>query len=186
MSAVAPLFVHAGHDRIFNSCSDAGMEKSTAMSQLSQSQRNSSEGHGSAPRNGFNPLVPELDVSNFGASLAFWCDYLGFHIVYDRPAAGFAFCEREATQVMLCQVNGEWLTGPLERPFGRGVNFQIKVENVEPTLSRLEEVGWPLFRGVQEAWYRIGDEERGSREFLVLDPDGYLIRLSQSLGVRSP
>jgi catechol 2,3-dioxygenase-like lactoylglutathione lyase family enzyme len=160
------------------------MEKPMVISPLSQAQRNSSKGQGSAPKGGFNPLVPELDVSDIATSLTFWCEYLGFHIVYDRPAAGFAFCKRDGAQVMLCQVNDEWVTGPLERPFGRGVNFQIMVDDIAPLLARLKEAGWPLFRDAREAWYRIGDEERGSREFLVLDPDGYLVRLSQSLGIR--
>lgn len=86
---------------------------------------------------------------------------------------------------MLCQINGEWRTGPLERPFGRGINFQIAVEDVDTLLGKLEKAEWPLFRDVKEAWYRVGEEERGSREFLVLDPDGYLVRLSQWLGSRA-
>ena len=153
---------------------------------LSQAERNSASGSGKAPQRGFNALVPELDVSDLSASLEFWCDVLGFRVVYDRPAAGFAFCERQGAQIMLCQMNGEWVTGPLEKPFGRGVNFQIMVEDVEPLLANLQEVGWPLFRGVKDVWYRIGADERGSREFLVLDPDGYLVRISQSLGSKAP
>ncbi len=160
------------------------MDAVISRPQLTQAQRNSAKGNGHPPETGFNALVPELDVSDIDASLAFWCEYLGFNIVYDRPAAGFAFCEREGAQIMLCQVNGEWLTAPLQRPFGRGVNFQIMVTELAPTLAKLSEAGWPLFREVKEAWYRIGNEERGSREFLVLDPDGYLVRFSQSLGVR--
>jgi catechol 2,3-dioxygenase-like lactoylglutathione lyase family enzyme len=153
---------------------------------LPQAERNSAAGSGSMPEGGFNRLVPELDVTDIGASLRFWCDYLGFRVAYDRPAAGFAYCERDGAQVMLCQINGEWVTGPLERPFGRGINFQIMVEDIEPPLARLREAEWPLFRDVRESWYRVGDEERGSREFLVLDPDGYLVRFSQGLGSRAP
>ncbi|MGO4567789.1 bleomycin resistance protein [Rhizobium sp. 2YAF20] len=138
------------------------------------------------PEGGFNRLVPELDVADIDASLKFWCDCLGFRVAYDRPAAHFAYCEREGVQVMLCQINGEWLTGPLERPFGRGINFQITVSDIEPLLARLKRADWPLFRDVKESWYRIGDEEQGSLEFLVLDPDGYLVRFSQALGSRAP
>lgn len=152
---------------------------------LSQAERNGASGSGEAPQRGFNPLVPELDVSDLRVSLEFWCNLLGFRVVYDRPAAGFAFCEREGAQVMLCQINGEWLTGPLERPFGRGINFQVAVEDVDMLLGYLKKAQWPLFRDVKETWYRVGGEERGSREFLVLDPDGYLVRLSQSLGSRA-
>jgi hypothetical protein len=44
---------------------------------------------------------------------------------------------------------------------------------------------WPLFEEPSESWYRIGEsEEAGSLEFLVQDPDGYLIRFVQSIGRR--
>ncbi|ATU94527.1 hypothetical protein BLM14_20055 (plasmid) [Phyllobacterium zundukense] len=118
-------------------------------------------------------------------SLTFWCRLLGFKVAYDRPAAKFAYLEREGAQIMLCQVNGEWLTGTLEKPFGRGVNFQIEVQNIDPIIIALDKAHWPLFREAKESWYRIGeDQESGSKEFLVQDPNGYLLRLSQSLGTR--
>lgn len=152
--------------------------------QLDQAGRNAAAGHGAFPERGFNALVPELDVADIAGSLRFWCDLLGFHVVYDRPAAGFAFLEREVAQVMLCQVNGEWVTGPLERPYGRGINFQIEAADISVIATALDAAGWPLFRGIKESWYRIGDEEAGAREFLVQDPDGYLLRFSQSIGRR--
>ncbi|MGF9563496.1 VOC family protein [Neorhizobium sp. JUb45] len=156
----------------------------TVKKQLDQSGRNAAAGNGAPPERGFNALVPELDVSDIAASLHFWCDLLGFHVVYDRPAAGFAFLERETAQVMICQVNGEWVTGPLERPFGRGINLEMKVSDVSVIAAALEAADWPLFRPVKESWYRAGSEERGAREFLVQDPDGYLLRFSQSIGIR--
>lgn len=152
--------------------------------QLNQSGRNAAAGQGASPQGGFNALVPELDVSDIAASLHFWCDLLGFHVVYDRPAAGFVFLQREGAQVMLCQVNGEWVTGQLERPFGRGINFEMKASDVSALVAALQAVGYPLFRELKESWYRIGSEEFGAREFLVQDPDGYLLRFAQSIGTR--
>lgn len=36
-------------------------------------------------------------------------------------------------------------------------------------------------------WYRVSDtEEAGVRQFLVTDPDGYLIRFQSSIGRREP
>jgi catechol 2,3-dioxygenase-like lactoylglutathione lyase family enzyme len=154
--------------------------------QLSQTERNAASGQGRSPRGGFAAMVPELDVSDLEASLRFWCGLLGFEVAYDRPAAGFAYLEREGAQIMLCRINGNWETGPLDRPFGRGVNFQISARSLDPILEALHAAGWPLYREPGEAWYRIGDEpsESGSREFLVQDPDGYLVRFSQSIGTR--
>lgn len=125
-------------------------------------------------------MVPELDVSDLSASLQFWCEYLGFQIAYDRPAAGFAYLERGPLQIMLCTYNGEWVTGRLERPFGRGVNFQMKVDDLDEIAKNLTKVGWPLFREIEEKQYRVGDTWVSAREFLVQDPDGFLVRLTQS------
>ena len=156
------------------------------MSELNQTERNSAEARGEEPTGGFAALVPELDVSNVKQSLKFWCDLLGFRIAYQREEAGFAYLERQGAQVMLCQVNGEWVTGLLERPFGRGINFQIGVDDIKPMLESIAEAGWPLFRAPQDTWYAVGANlENGSREFLVQDPDGYLLRFSQSLGHRT-
>jgi catechol 2,3-dioxygenase-like lactoylglutathione lyase family enzyme len=136
------------------------------------------------PEGGFAPLVPELDVTSLPASIAFWCGPLGFTVAYDRPAAGFAYLQRDGAQVMLCERNGNWDTGPLERPFGRGANFQIAVASIAPILAALAAAGWPLFRPVQERWYRTGNVLGGSRELLVQVPDGYLLRFAESLGAR--
>lgn len=146
--------------------------------------RAASASSGQAPTGGFAALVPELDVSDLDASLSFWVDLLGFAIAYDRPAARFAYLERDGAQIMLCQINGRWVTGPLEKPFGRGINFQIAVDRLDPILARLAEAGIRLFDEPSEAWYRVGDSESGVRECLVQDPDGYLVRLSENLGMR--
>ena len=146
--------------------------------------RAASAGTGQAPAAGFAAMVPELSVSDIGASLAFWCGLLGFEVAYDRPAARFAYLVRGAVQVMLCELNGRWETGAMERPFGRGINLQMTVDRVGPLMDALAGAGWPLFEGPAEAWYRIGDREGGSLEFLVLDPDGYLLRFAEKLGNR--
>jgi hypothetical protein len=39
-----------------------------------------------------------------------------------------------------------------------------------------------LFEGVEDHWYRQGSVLLGCREFLVQDPDGYLLRFSQDIG----
>jgi catechol 2,3-dioxygenase-like lactoylglutathione lyase family enzyme len=160
------------------------MKEGKMTTKLTQSERNAADGAGHLPRGGFASLVPELDVTNLEVSLTFWCDLLGFTVAYDRPAAKFAYLEREGAQVMLCEINGEWVTGTLAYPFGRGINFQVATSDLAPILDRLEAAGWPLFRAVSESWYRAGSSETGSREFLVQDPDGYLLRFSQNIGIR--
>jgi len=141
---------------------------------------------GSEPRDGFAALVPELSVADIGASLSFWCDLLGFEVVYDRPDARFAYLVRGALQVMLCELNGRWEVAEMQRPLGRGINLQMTVDRIGPLLTALEQAEWPLYESPNEAWYRVGDSERGQREFLVQDPDGYLIRFAEHLGKRVP
>jgi hypothetical protein len=56
------------------------------------------------------------------------------------------------------------------------MHLQIDVVAVEPLLDRLEQHHWPLFRPCEEVWYRVDEAEVGLRQFLVQDPDGYLLR----------
>ncbi|ANI54301.1 bleomycin resistance protein [Pseudomonas sp. DR 5-09] len=134
-----------------------------------------------------NKLVPELMVTDLQASLAFWVSCLGFTIAYQRPEDGFAYLDLNGAQVMLEQVDpnaGQWLTAELSKPFGRGVNLQIDVEAVAPIIERLGAAQIPLYKTRKDTWYRADDVEVGQREFLVQDPDGYLVRLVERLGER--
>src|SRR5262249_34949190 len=42
-------------------------------------------GLGTSPKTGWAKLVPELLISDIGASIEFWCDRLGFATAYQRP-----------------------------------------------------------------------------------------------------
>lgn len=142
------------------------------------------EQNGTVPAGGFSVLVPEFDVFDLQQSLAFWCGGLGFRVAYERPEQGFVYLEREGAQVMLTVITGEWQTGPLDYPLGRGINFEIGVSQIGPILDGLQRIAWPLFVPPREKWRVTGDQESGNREFLVQDPNGYLLRFSESLGIR--
>jgi catechol 2,3-dioxygenase-like lactoylglutathione lyase family enzyme len=141
--------------------------------------------YGAPPRSGWRKLVSELLVENLEISLDFWTTLLGFRIAYQRPENGFVYLERaEGAQVMLCERAGVWETGPLERPYGRGVMFQVYVASISETLSSLSEAGWPLYTGPRDVWRRWGDRMGGKREICVQDPDGYLVMIAEDLGER--
>lgn len=131
-------------------------------------------------------LVPELMVSNIERSLAFWTGLCGFEIRYQRTEHGFAFLDREGAQFMLEEVRGDdgWITAPLQAPFGRGINFEIKVRAIAPVVQALQAADWPFYRPPEERWYRKDDTEIGVRQFLVQDPDGYLLRFSEWIAER--
>lgn len=134
-----------------------------------------------------NKLVPELIVTDLRTSLHFWTTLVGFGIAYERPEEGFAYLDLHGAQIMLEQQNSveqQWLSDELTAPFGRGINLQIEVVCVDTVINRLQTAQWPLFLEREEVWYRAADKEVGQRQFLVQDPDGYLVRLVENLGER--
>lgn len=133
-------------------------------------------------------LVPELLVTDVQRSLHFWIDLCGFEIQYQRAEEGFAYIARGSAHLMLEQhaVGRNWVTGTLERPLGRGINFQISVPELDPIRDALRAEGWPLFMEPEATWYRVSQtEETGVEQFLVTDPDGYLVRFQTSAGRRA-
>ncbi|RWZ64640.1 VOC family protein [Labedella populi] len=133
-------------------------------------------------------LVPELLVSDRSKSIEFWCGLCGFQIDYERPGEGFAYVSLGSAHIMLEErgVGRNWVTGPLQPPLGRGINFQIGVKSLDPILIALDAANYSLFMAPETKWYRIEEHtEAGVRQFLVTDPDGYLIRFQASLGRRA-
>lgn len=132
-------------------------------------------------------LVPELIVSDIADSLSVYTGVFGFRVLYDRPEERFAFLERERAQLMLEQPRRRdrlWPRAPLRRPFGRGVNLQIEVSDVEVLHRAVAASRLELILPLEERWYRRVGEEVGNRQFAVADPDGYVLRFFQDLGAR--
>lgn len=127
-------------------------------------------------------LVPELLVSNHATSRDFYVRVIGFSVRYERPEEKFSHLDLGGAELMIEQETDFWATAPREKPYGRGINLQIEVDALDPILSRVREAGIALFRPVEEAWYRSGDTYGGNRQFLVQDPDGYLLRIFEDLG----
>jgi len=127
-------------------------------------------------------LIPELSVSDINKSLHFYLDILSFKLEYERKDDKFALLSLNGSQVMIEEINGYWETGTLSYPFGRGINFQIAVENINELYKSIKTYDYPI--KMKENWYRADDKLIGQKEFLILDPDGYLLRFAQSLGER--
>jgi catechol 2,3-dioxygenase-like lactoylglutathione lyase family enzyme len=132
----------------------------------------------------FQPLIPELSVSNFEKSLLFYTEILPFRVEFQRPESQFAFLSYQGCQLMITQEQTTWKTGTLEYPYGRGIHLAMLVDRLDNLLQSLREHSHPLFAEPVEQWYRQGQILLGRREFLVMDPDGYLLRFAQSLGER--
>jgi catechol 2,3-dioxygenase-like lactoylglutathione lyase family enzyme len=129
----------------------------------------------------WNPLVPELTVFNFEKSLEFYTKILGFSIKFTRE--GFAYLEQEGVQFMLEAYHEDgWNTDRLEPPLGRGINFQIELKDIAPIYERLKTINHSFYRDSKDIWRKTGNVLSGQREFLLQDPDGYLLRFCQHLG----
>lgn len=132
-------------------------------------------------------IIPELDVTNLGRSLEFYSAVLGFEVLYERPEERFAMIDLAGARLMLEEAEGpgrRFRTAPLERPYGRGVNFQIEVDDTRSIYSRVIESQSPVLIPLEARWYRVGPSETGNEQFVVCDPDGYLLRLFTNLGSR--
>ena len=124
----------------------------------------------------FNKLIPELSVSDINKTREFYVDVLGFKICYERPEDKFIFVEKDGNQIMLEQINDNWNVGKMEYPFGRGINFEMTISDVDAVYERIEKAGMKLFRKMEVKDYECGDETVHQKQFLVQDPDGYLLR----------
>ena len=129
----------------------------------------------------FNSLIPELYVSNIDKSLKFYTD-LDFKIEYQRESPRFAFLSYQDSQIMIQEFEPEWVMGKLEYPYGRGINLQINTRDINLVLQSLIKSNYPFNNKIEENSYRVKERLVVSKELLIMDPDGYLLRFSQDIG----
>ena len=133
-------------------------------------------------------LVPELSVSNLERSRKFYVDMLGFQIKFERPEDRFIYMSLGGVDLMIEEdrpregSSALWIIEPLDYPRGRGLNLSIDCCNVIAIVERLTKAGIPLRKPIEDNWYRNNEILHGERNFLVQDPDGYLLRLAERLG----
>ena len=125
----------------------------------------------------FNSLIPELSVSNIEISKKFYKD-LGFKIVYERLESKFCFMQFENNQIMLEENNDNWNVAKMEYPYGNGMNISMTVENVDYLYKTLKDKQVKLFLDLEINEYRVNNKIFQDKEFLLQDPDGYLLRFN--------
>jgi catechol 2,3-dioxygenase-like lactoylglutathione lyase family enzyme len=131
-------------------------------------------------------VVPELTCSDYDVTLNFYIGILGFRIVHATPDHGYAFLEREGAELMIDTLGKgrTWTSGTMERPFGRGLNLRIEVKDIQVVYNAVKSAGLRMAMEMEDIWYPRGKQEKGNRQFIVSDPDGYLLRFYQDLGLR--
>lgn len=130
--------------------------------------------------------IPEFSVTNLANSLKFY-ETIGFKINYQRVEYKFAFISLDNIQFMLQELSDEnkWELAPLTYPFGNGINFQLEVSNIDIIYNSLKNNNYKIVFDIEENWYRQDNKLLGNKEFLVQDPDGYLLRFSQDIGQKN-
>ncbi len=64
-------------------------------------------------------------------------------------------------------------------PLGRGINFSIESSNIEQLYQRVLDNHVKLYREMKSSVYMAGENVIEQKEFLVQDPDGYLLRFTK-------
>ena len=135
----------------------------------------------------FNKLIPEFDVLNIDETVSFY-KMLGFKIEYERKDEKFVFMSLgEDVQFMFQELNkgnNNWSVGELKSPFGRGINFSIELKenDLNNVYNLLLSNNYKIMVPMEENWYEKDGVLLGNKEFLIQDPDGYLLRLNCDIG----
>lgn len=133
------------------------------------------------------PLVPELYVTDLTRSLDFYRGVLGFEVVYARDEDHFAYLAREGAELVLEQPveGGSVFAGaPLDTARGVGVSLQIACGDAETLHRRCVSCGAQVPLALEMRWYRRAEDAVGVRQFVVEDPDRYVLRFAERIGVR--
>ena len=118
------------------------------------------------------PTAPEFFVRDVAASVRFYVESLGFVVL--RQETDFAAVALGESHVLLAaeqHTSSELLAAG---PRGVGLNVRIMVDDVDAVYERCTKGGVPIVRGIVSQYY-------GLRDFIMADPDGFMIRFASAL-----
>ena len=61
---------------------------------------------------------------------------------------------------------------------GRGINFSIAFEDVEELYKLVKTLNFEIYRELTRNKYQVNGKEKTQVEFLIQDPNGYLLRFT--------
>ena len=126
----------------------------------------------------FNKMIPELSVFDLEQTKRFYND-LGFKIEYERHEEKFVFMSFQDSQFMFEQIHDNgWNIGELIYPLGRGINFSIAVDDIEGLYKLVKTLNLEIYRELNRSIYQVNGTEETQTEFLIQDPNGYLLRFT--------
>jgi catechol 2,3-dioxygenase-like lactoylglutathione lyase family enzyme len=118
------------------------------------------------------PTAPEFFVRDLDRSVAFYTEGLGFTVLRQEP--DFAVIALGQSHVLLAaeaHSSREWLASG---PRGIGMNTRIMVDDVDAVYERAKAAGVPITQD-------IADRSYGLRDFILTDPDGFMLRFAAPL-----
>lgn len=125
-------------------------------------------------------LVPEIYCSDIVATTRFYTEIFGFNIKYQRPEDEFVYFTLDDVDIMVESISCEgrhWVTANLEKPYGRGVNFQWDVRDIDSLYSRIKNSSpESVYLELETKIYQCGNTSKTQKQFIAQDPDGYLFR----------
>ena len=126
----------------------------------------------------FNRMIPELSVFDIERTKKFYRE-LGFKIDYERTEDKCVFMSFQDSQFMFEQIHDDgWNIGELVNPLGRGINFSIAVDDIEELYKLVNHLNIELYRELTRNIYQVNGIEEMQIEFLIQDPNGYLLRFT--------
>ena len=126
----------------------------------------------------FNKMIPELSVFDINKTKKFY-SRLGFKIEYERNDERFVFMSFQGSQFMFEQIHDNgWNIDELIYPLGRGINFSIAVDDIEELYKLVKTLNLEIYRELNRSIYQVNGTEETQTEFLIQDPNGYLLRFT--------
>ena len=125
----------------------------------------------------FNSLIPELSVSDIENSKQFY-ENIGFKVIYERKENKFCFIQLEENQIMIEEINGNWNVGELKYPYGNGIASSEKPLLFRKLYNSLKNKNIKFFIDLKISEYKVNNKVYQDKEFLIQDPDGYLLRFN--------
>jgi len=127
----------------------------------------------------FNSLIPELSVRNIEATRQFYISILGFTLEYERVEEKFMFLSYGKSQFMFEEIHQDgWNVDILEYPLGRGINFSIACSDIGQLYEVVKNSKMYIYRELKDTVYLCDGNQEIQEEFLIQDPDGYLLRFT--------
>lgn len=122
----------------------------------------------------------EVFSADLDATASFYVQVLGFEVERDERTAPSPYLALVRGQVRVGAAARARVPDPEQRRPPVGVELVLEVEDLEVDRARVRAAGWPVVQDVQlQPW--------GSRDFRLLDPDGYYWRVtSPDAGLAGP